>query len=169
MSQWQFFSPWLNFAGIILNLAGAVILAYGAINTRRRAEELTIPIYGGNKAAVDDRMSMSRNSVIGISILALGFLLQLPANLPTLEASSSDKDVVSKREAAKPTYDSRGWTQENTGSAVVGPWLNYDPPGTRYCRYATGTIYRLYPPGVRPNAEAANPFCVGDSTAEPPK
>ena len=75
-------SPWLNFAGLLLNLAGAIVLAYGAINSRRRAEELSVPLWGGNKAEVDDRMKVSRNSVIGICMLAVGFLLQLPANWP---------------------------------------------------------------------------------------
>ena len=58
----------------------------------------------------------------------------------------------------KPTYDSKGWTQDSTGSTERGPWLDYDPPGTRYYRDAKRTIYRLYPPGVRPDAEPANPF-----------
>jgi hypothetical protein len=69
----------------------------------------------------------------------------------------------------KPTYDTLGWTQDNTGSHETGAWLKYDPPGTRYCRNNERSIYRLYPPGVRPNAEPANPFCLGDSSATVPK
>lgn len=65
--------------------------------------------------------------------------------------------------AAKPGYDTPGWTQESTTSDAVGPWLFYDPAGTRYCRMADGNIHRLYPPGIRPNAEKANRFCLGDS------
>jgi hypothetical protein len=68
---------------------------------------------------------------------------------------------------SKPSYDDIGWTQESTGSKEIGPWLKYSPPGTRYCRYSDGIIQRLYPPGVKPNAEKANPFCLGDSTASP--
>ena len=67
------------------------------------------------------------------------------------------------------TYDSEGWTQESTGSKEVGPWLHYSPPGARYYRDATGTIYRLYPPGVRPDAEKANPFGLGGSTEHVPQ
>ena len=66
-----------------------------------------------------------------------------------------------------PTYDTEGWTEESTNSTDVGPWLNYDPPGTRYYRDANNVIYRVFPPGVRPNAHAANPFGLGDSTERP--
>ena len=64
----------------------------------------------------------------------------------------------------KATLSAEGWTQENTESKELGPWLQYDPPGTRYCRYHDGTIQRLYPPGVKPNAEKANVFCLPGST-----
>ena len=67
------------------------------------------------------------------------------------------------------SYDARGWTQETTGSAASGPWLNHSPPGTRYYRDSNRTIYRLYPPGVKPNAEPANPFGLCDSAPEIPK
>jgi len=70
-------------------------------------------------------------------------------------------------DSAKPKYDDVGWTQESTGSKEIGPWLNYSPKGTRYCRYSDGVIQRLYPPGVKPNADKANPFCLGDSTSSP--
>ncbi len=72
------------------------------------------------------------------------------------------------RYATPPTVESEGWTQESTGSMVAGPWLAYDPPGTRYSRLADGTIYRFFPPGVRPTAEKANPFALGDGTDRPP-
>jgi hypothetical protein len=70
-------------------------------------------------------------------------------------------------DSANPNYDDVGWTQESTGSKEIGPWLNYSPKGTRYCRYSDGVIHRLYPPGVKPNADKANPFCLGDSTSSP--
>lgn len=82
MWQWLVESGWLNFAGLLLNLAGAVVLTYGAISSRKRAAEVSDSYFGGNNAATDDRVRMSRNSVIGICMLALGFLLQLPSNLP---------------------------------------------------------------------------------------
>lgn len=69
---------------------------------------------------------------------------------------------------AGPTLDAKGWTQDSTNSTEVGPWLDYSPHGTRYCRYADRTIQRLYPPGTMPNAKKANPFCLGDSSGRVP-
>jgi hypothetical protein len=84
------------------------------------------------------------------------------------------KDNQQANVAVQPDHDSKdltqhykGWTQESTRSTEIGPWLNYDPPGTRYCRYADGTIIRVYPPGIRPDAEPANSFCADVSTATP--
>lgn len=74
-------------------------------------------------------------------------------------------DNITSVDSTKPKYDDVGWTQESTGSKEIGPWLNYSPKGTRYCRHSDGIIQRLYPPGVEPNAEKANPFCLGDSTS----
>ena len=60
-----------------------------------------------------------------------------------------------------------GWTQENTGTAEIGPWLNYDPPGTRYCRNHDRTIQKLFPPNTKPAPEKAHPFCLpGSALAE---
>jgi curved DNA-binding protein CbpA len=98
--------------------------------------------------------------------------------LPAISEKSKSRPVAEQSAEAKvaprpPTLAeqllSEGWTQESTGSTEVGPWLNNSPPGTRYCRYADRTIYRVYPPGVMPNAEKANPFCVGDSTEYVPQ
>lgn len=100
--------------------------------------------------------------------------VQTPASAAPIAIGNNDKpgSVEEKwwekdKLAPKPSFDAEGWTQDSTGSAEVGPWLNYSPAGTRYCRYADRTIYRLYPPGVMPNAEKANPFCVGDSRQFP--
>ena len=68
-----------------------------------------------------------------------------------------------------PTYDTKGWTQESTQSTDIGPWLDYSPSGTRYYRGANRVIYRVFPPGVRSDAEAANPFGLGDSTEQVPQ
>lgn len=69
---------------------------------------------------------------------------------------------------ARPTYGTPGWTQESTGSAEIGPWLQHSPPGTRFYRDADRIIYRVYPPGVKPNAEPANRFGLGDSSEQVP-
>jgi hypothetical protein len=63
-------------------------------------------------------------------------------------------------ESSKPTYADLGWTQKSTGSGIVDP---FSSKATRYCRYSDGVIQNLYPRGVMPNAEKANPFCLGDS------
>lgn len=103
--------------------------------------------------------------VIGLAAAIIIHMLQ-PVSTPRV-SSSEHSTAKQPQVASRPTYDSGGWTQESTGSTEVGPWLKYDPPGTRYCRYADRTIYRVYPPGVKPMAETANPFCVGDSTQFP--
>jgi hypothetical protein len=103
--------------------------------------------------------------IIGILAAIIIPMLQ-PAQTP--RANSSQHPTAEQPQVfSKPSYNSEGWTQESTGSTEVGPWLDYSPPGTRYCRYADRTIYRVYPPGVKPNAEKANPFCLGDSTEFP--
>ncbi|MEF8767958.1 MAG: DUF2628 domain-containing protein [Candidatus Accumulibacter phosphatis] len=99
-----------------------------------------------------------------IGILA-AIIIPMLQPVPTPHSSSSKNPITRQSQSASsPSYESEGWTQESTGSTEVGPWLDYSPPGTRFCRYADRTIYRVYPPGVKPDAEKANPFCVGDST-----
>ncbi len=99
-----------------------------------------------------------------ISVVAAATLLAVvlwSVYVPKLRGAELVRQPVS--------YDAQGWTQETTGSPVAGPWLNHAPPGTRYYRDSDGTIYRLYPPGVKPTAEPANPFGLGDSTSSIPK
>lgn len=81
---WQFLieSGWLNFIGLVLNFVGALVLAYGAITSRGRAAKISAAYFGGNNAATEDRVAMSRNSIVGICLLAVGFLLQIPSGLP---------------------------------------------------------------------------------------
>ncbi|GAB1383449.1 hypothetical protein MASR1M50_17690 [Burkholderiales bacterium] len=93
-----------------------------------------------------------------------------PAHMDTEAPPSTHAENSSPSQFKKPpTLASEGWTQENTGSAESGPWLDYDPPGTRYSRMANGNIYRFFPPGVRPNAEKANPFGLDTSIDRPPR
>lgn len=92
--------------------------------------------------------------------------MQTTSTVQTQQAPPSVIGGSANHDSAKnPTYETLGWTQESSESTEVGPWLNYDPPGTRYCRYGDRLIHKLYPPGVRPNAEPANRFCLGDSSA----
>lgn len=61
------------------------------------------------------------------------------------------------------------WTQENTGSSANAQWLKTAPAGSRFCRMHDGAIVILFPPGVRPQAEQANPFCANGSVDSPDK
>ena len=90
------------------------------------------------------------------------------AGTPVQNASSSTENATPRFEKP-PTFESQGWTQESTERKESGPWLTYDPPGTRYYRNADGIIFRVYPPGVRPNGEKANPFGLMESSDRPPQ
>ena len=68
-----------------------------------------------------------------------------------------------------PGFESKGWTQGSTGSEIFDPYQEAQAPrGTRYYRDATGIIFRVYPPGTRPELESANPFGLMESKAGPP-
>lgn len=82
---------------------------------------------------------------------------------------ASPPNASDQKPNSKLVYDANGWTQESTNSKEAGPWLNHSPPGTRYCRLLDRTIVRVYPPGVMPNADKANPFCVGNSAEHVPE
>ena len=107
----------------------------------------------------------------GVAILQLFGEWFLPSIVSNIASTSLNAlpTAPSQKSTSKPSADSEGWTQESTGSSEVGPWLNYSPVGTRYCRYADRTIIRVYPPGVMPNAERANPFCLDVSTEYVPQ
>jgi hypothetical protein len=59
------------------------------------------------------------------------------------------------------------WTQVNTGANLKGPLLYQLPSGSRFCRMSDGMIVVVFPPGVRPQAEMANPFCANMSVSHP--
>ena len=95
----------------------------------------------------------------GIAVVGIVAAMALPAY-----QDYSKRPAVPARPVQPPPVDSMGWTQETTNSTEIGPWLDYAPAGTRYYRDAKGTIYQLYPPGIKPNAEPANPFGFSSST-----
>ncbi len=80
--HWLIASGWLNFIGLAFNLAGAVVLAYGAITTQQNAERISRMVWDSNPAVLKDRLRQSRNSILGIALLVVGFALQLPGNWP---------------------------------------------------------------------------------------
>lgn len=93
------------------------------------------------------------------------------AQPPAQQAPASDDEWRKKGSTlvgAPPSFESaERWTQESTNSVDIGPWLQYAPAGARFCRLADRTIVTVYPPGVKPQAEKANPFCATGSVSTP--
>lgn len=124
------------------------------------------------------RERVSDVAIAGISLAAVVIVIVVVALvLPTGRNSNDAEHLTSNSVAQAPpqpdtansgSFDAGGWTQASTNSTEVGPWLDYDPPGTRYCRDADGTIQRVYPPGARPTAPRADPTCLHDSTRRAP-
>ncbi|MBE0546237.1 MAG: RDD family protein [Rubrivivax sp.] len=136
----------------------------------------------GKQARYDDqdfsvqapKLNFGRGAFATLVIAGLMVLNALPlapsmnSSIPAERPTSSTR-APEQRAIKSPTYDAKGWTQESTDSVENGPWLRYSPPGTRYYRDANRVIYRVYPPGVKPNAEPANPFGLGDSKSTVPE
>ena len=125
------------------------------------------------------RERISDVAIAGISLVVMVAIVVVVALVLPSGGSSKNSELSKPNGVAQAapqpdpgiwgSFAAEGWTQESTNSTEAGPWLNYDPPGTRYCRYADGTIQRVYPPGVKPNAPRANPFCLYDSTVHVPQ
>ncbi|HST20356.1 MAG TPA: hypothetical protein VLR90_04530 [Blastocatellia bacterium] len=78
-----------NFFGLIFALAGAITLAYGLIIPSKHALQIGVPRMAAEGdeqnlrlPQVRDRMRESRFALIGIVIMALGFLLQIIGHWP---------------------------------------------------------------------------------------
>ena len=135
-----------------LQVIGASVLLWGTLFIRG----WEVQTYGG--VTLTERV----NQWIYRTLYCVGTaVLVCSLAWPTCNATKQQSTPDAQR---APTYDSQGWTQESTASTARGPWLDYDPLGTRYYRDAKRIIYRVYPPGLRPNAELANPFGLGQST-----
>lgn len=84
--------------------------------------------------------------------------------------TSSASAMPQTRDTSTVKVDSLAdWTQETTGSADVGPWLDYDPIGTRYYRDSNRIVIRVYPPGAKPGAALAELHAVQKSSAAVPE
>lgn len=75
--------------GIAFDLAGAITLSQGLIVSKKRAVELGVSRWSGESEAdqlqlpqVKDRLTQSRNVMVGLALLVLGFVLQLVGNWP---------------------------------------------------------------------------------------
>jgi hypothetical protein len=82
-------SEWLNVAGLLLDVVGATVLAWGLLIGKDRAIELGVSRYAGDTReellqlpAVADRLRQARNAAVGTVLLVAGFLCQIVASWP---------------------------------------------------------------------------------------
>ncbi len=80
---------WFNIAGLSSDLIGAIFLAYGLVISKKEAIKLGVSRFCSNKdednlrlPGVQDRLKQSRNAIIGLVFLAVGFILQIVGNWP---------------------------------------------------------------------------------------
>jgi hypothetical protein len=80
---------WVNLAGLACGFVGAVVLAAGLVISKARAVELSVSRLSGETVeenlklpAVEDRRRQSSRAVVGLSLIALGFVLQAVAAWP---------------------------------------------------------------------------------------
>ncbi len=83
------FPKYLNFIGLLFAMTGAITLAYGLIVPGDRALRIGVARLAAESdkdnlclPQVRDRMRESRFALIGIIIMAVGFLLQIIGNWP---------------------------------------------------------------------------------------
>ena len=87
---------------------------------------------------------------------------------PTSSSIALENKSSTVEEDRVPIFDPwKPYTQESTNSKEIGPWLNYLPQGTRFCKSNDGTIHKLYPPGVAPYANKVDPYCWTNSKLDP--
>lgn len=168
-------SPWFWVGCVVLALSFWSWLwpAFGGYPTRGSGSVgLGIVVVVGYMSAYLFRRSGRRRNIgfafgVVMSLMVLwclrvslggAFLMGVVPGSSTVPSPTSGEQVL---------RDPKGWTEESTGSAEIGPWLKASPNGTRFYRDIGGIIYRLYPPGVKPDAAPANPFDFTDSTPEP--
>lgn len=116
----------------------------------------------------NDGQGRTRTSVGGIVTGVLLVPLAIGAIIASTYVPSAPR-VSASAVPAGAAGSQTGWTEEHTGSEDFGPWLNYEPPGTRFCRLADRSIVKVYPPGTKPSAAPANMFCVTSSVDHPGK
>lgn len=80
---------WLIIIGLTFDLVGAIFLAYGLILSKKAAIHLGLSRWAGGSdqenlelPQVKDRLKQSRNAVIGVALLVIGFLLQIIGSWP---------------------------------------------------------------------------------------
>lgn len=80
---------WLITIGLVFDLFGAFFLAYGLIISKKKAIELGVSRFCGDKdeenlklPQVQDRLKQSYNAIIGLILLGIGFVLQIVGSWP---------------------------------------------------------------------------------------
>lgn len=80
---------WFTVFGLIFDIVGAAFLSYGLIISKKKAIELGISRICSEDdnenlklPQVSDRLKQSRNAIIGLTLLVLGFLLQIVGSWP---------------------------------------------------------------------------------------
>lgn len=78
----------LNVIGLLSDIIGAIILSYGLIISKKEAIKLGVSRISGNTdednlelPQVKDRLKQSKNALMGLIFLIIGFILQIVANL----------------------------------------------------------------------------------------
>jgi hypothetical protein len=80
---------WVNVAGLLLDLAGAAVLAWGLFIDEDEALRLGQSYYSETREEglqlppVKDRLRQSDRAKLGLLLLAVGVVLQIVANSPT--------------------------------------------------------------------------------------
>ena len=69
--------PWLTTIGLVLDIVGVVILAFGVIVTKERAKTLSGTHWGSNTELEKQFRQGARDGRIGVCILVIGFSLQI--------------------------------------------------------------------------------------------
>ena len=84
-------AQWLNVIGLGIDIIGVIIISCGLIVSRKKAIELGVSRWSGSTEEdklrlpkVKDRVKQSRNVIIGLIFLAIGFILQIIANWPNV-------------------------------------------------------------------------------------
>lgn len=93
LSRWQGgWRDWCNFAGLILGVAGAALVAFGAFSmTPERAIELGAARFASanpsdmlKQPQIAEILSDARSERWGFVLVSVGFLLQVPAGLTAI-------------------------------------------------------------------------------------
>jgi len=63
--------------GLVFDIIGAITVGYLLIVPRRKAGELATPQWDMHEEQLKDRLAQSKAAIWGLSVLALGFFLQL--------------------------------------------------------------------------------------------